>query len=302
MKYRDKFYVFQRLFLKLKIAFILTCLCAGVLFSRCTGEKWYSVNVDAYSMENSLIRITYGSPPEGYWGNGIIEFLYKPTNENFGYTLDTYGCGYAMYDRTGPASYELLNENSDMVEVRITFTDSVDVVKRERIYRNLPILEIEYEKLSIWWWEDFFDNPDDSVVVSVYGIPQDITKGLHTEYKKTAEEKCGHNFGDCFINAADSDSAKCTYKEHFIFGVHSTRTGRGIGEVLPVKIGLHDGWKLWWSDRNIPNYESFPVKELPIKRWIFIYKGGRQGLMKMGKAIVDEKDSISDIDLNSPVF
>ena len=188
MKYQEKMPVLQILLIKYSVI-LVSCLCITILFFRCIGEKWYSVNVDEYSMENSLIRIKYGSPPAGYWGNGIIEFLYKPTSENFGYTLDTYGCGYAMYDRTGPVAYELVKENPNMVEVKVTFTDSVYVVKRERIYKNLPILEIEYEKLSIWWWEDFFHNPDDSVVVSVYGIPQDITREKHAVYKKAAEEK-----------------------------------------------------------------------------------------------------------------
>jgi hypothetical protein len=105
---------------------------------------------------------------------------------------------------------------------------------------------------------------------------------------------CGHNFGDCYLEAAGSTVEQVTYKEHFIFGFHDRTSGVGLGFVLPSRIGLHNGWKLW----SMYNYESFPFygteKSLPLKRWIFVTTTGKEGILEIGKAIADNAGSLSE--------
>jgi hypothetical protein len=250
-----------------------------------------SITVGKKSMQNSVLRVTYGSPPGGYWGRGIIEFRHLVWDQNFGYTLDTYGCGSRKYDRTGPAKYVQRSLSSTVAEVDIEFNDCVTVKKTERLFAGLPVLEIEYATLRVLWFEDFWDVPDGNPVFSMYGVDREITRD---QYRKTYACK-PENFGTCFIPKLGSKVDDCVYKEHLIFGVHSSKTGRGIGEVYPRSLGMRD-WKIWWYDRSTANYECFPGgcchKTLSdVKRWIFLYEGGRSGLISLGKQIADAAES-----------
>lgn len=266
------------------LAFILVLALPKLGVSQCT------VNTATKTIENSVLTVRYGKPSAGYWGNGIIEFRYKPTKENFGFTFDAFGCAAATYDRTGPSTFSVVHQGADYAEVDVRFTDCVSVTKRDRLYDGVPLYEITYSSLSTMWFEDFFDNPQVPVVMAVYGIGHDITKAHHTAYFS----QCGNcdgsawsTCGTCFINAAGSSVSNCTYNGHFIFGVHNLATGRGCGQAFPVSLGMNN-WKPWWAGdigKPVPNYEMFT--KAAHKRWIFVYEGGRDGLFKIGKAIVD---------------
>ena len=257
-------------------------------------EKWFKVDTINQSISNNLIEIGYGSDKiiEGNKLSGLSFFNYKPSGTNLANVLDAYGYGYARYYFGGPSTYEVSHKDSDYVEISVSMRseskNGVDIQKKERIFRDLPVLEIEYSKLDLLWWEDFYttDN-EENREYAIYGIDKEITPEMHKTFWEAAEKNCGHNFGDCYLHAAGSDTTKSTYKGYLIFGYYDTQTQVGLGFVLPGSIGLHNGFKLW----SMHNYESFPFykmpQKLPLKRWIFATSKGRDGILSMGKAIVD---------------
>ncbi len=260
------------------------------------------------SIANDLIEVGYGADKivEGNRLSGLTCFKYKPSNTNLADALDAYGYGYARYVTGGPSLYVISHNDDNYVEATVSMIseDSVaDVRKKERIFRDLPILEIEYSKLNLLWWEDFYSASNSHERVYVfYGIDQLITSKMQANYREVAEKNCGHNFGDCYLQAAGSDIKQSTYKGYVIFGFFDVNTQVGMGFVLPESIGLHDGFKLW----SMHNYESFPFyhmqKKLPLKRWIFATSKGREGILSMGKAIVDINAKNENISLNIDIL
>jgi hypothetical protein len=237
--------------------------------------------------ENALLKINYGKPDLGLNNFGITKMIHKPSGINYGFALDLYGCGYAKYDSIGPTSFKVLKNNVDTLEIEVKYSNCVNVTKIERLFKDKPILEIEYKNIEVLWVEDYFDNPDTSVVWQVLGVNQVITRNDWKNFRKTAEDSCGHNFGDCFLKAAGANPEEINYKGYFIFGVYSPASGNGIGEVIPYQKNMHDCWKPWWDDRKIPNYECFPMENHSYKRWIFLFEGGAASLYKLGKNIAD---------------
>lgn len=246
-------------------------------------------DADDNMIENELLRIRYGpdKSPEGNILTGITEFIYKPAGINFADSMDAYGCGYAKYHSGGPDAFEITHEGDDFIEATLTMKNGVDVLKKDRLYAGRAIFEIEYEKLEIGWWEDFYRVPGDDLVYSVYGIDREIDAAEHAKLRAAAEEKAGHNFGDAFLEAAGVSTDEVGYRGYFIFGVYARESGVGLGFVMPKAVGLHDGWKLW----SMHNYESFPFHgteaQLPLKRWIFVVTGARADLFETGKAIAN---------------
>jgi hypothetical protein len=261
---------------------MVTCgLSALVILASCVcAQDWYSVDPSTKHYENDVIEVTHGGSHSGYWGKGITTFKRKDETFNYGYTLDCFGCGYAAYDRTGPSTFEMAQATDDMLEMHLRYTDCVNVDKRERLFRGLDILEMEYASISVLWYEDFLNNSS-SPTFFLYGVDTDITK---TYYNQTSCS--GENFGDCWMGNMGVSAAACTYKNHLIFGSHNGGDGKGIGEVYPTAMGIHD-WKVWWSDRPTANYECFPAAKSNQKRWIYLYEGGREGGIAKGKQICD---------------
>ncbi len=256
--------------------------------------SWYQIDSANHSIQNSLIEVGYGPDKitEGNRLTGLGLFKYKPANINLANSLDAYGYDYATYYKNGTASFEISHTGNDYVEITTSHRSSKgnEVLKKERIFKDQPIWEIEYQKLDLLWWEDFYtlENEKDRVY-TMLGVNEEITSELHDKIRKTAEAKCNHNFGDCYIRAAGSTIEKSTYKGYFIFGFYDAKTKIGLGFVLPKAIGLHDGFKLW----SMHNYESFPFynteKKLPIKRWIYAVSNGKEEIISLGKSIVDSK-------------
>lgn len=246
------------------------------------------IHIQQKTFENNVLLVGYGSDVEneGFTMTGITKFIYKPTGENFASTLDAYGYGYAKY-HSGKVVFPSASADGDIVEVEVHCSNGVDVVKTNRLFRDTAVLEIEYHKFEAVWFEDFYSKPTKDRVYSIYGLENEMDKAEHARCRTTAEDSVGHNHGDAFLKAAGVAPDDVWYRDHFIFGFYSRKTGCGLGFVQPRSFGLHDGWKLW----SMYNYESFPSYsdsyKLPAKRWIFVVTGGREDLFTKGKAIAD---------------
>lgn len=257
------------------------------------NTDWFQVDSINQSISNNLIEVGYGRDKivEGNKLSGLTLFNYKPTNTNLAEALDAYGYDYARYVTGGPSEYEISHKDDNYVEATVSMLseDSIaDVQKKLRIFKDLPILEIEYSKLNLLWWEDFYNRGNEgNRLYTIYGLDKEIDTKLHAKLREKAEKDYGHNFGDCFLKAAGANMDKIIYKGCFIFGFYDVNTKVGLGFVLPESIGLHDGFKLW----SMHNYESFPFygieQKLPLKRWIFATSNGRDGILLMGKKIAD---------------
>ena len=253
----------------------------------------FSYNLKSKSISNSIIEVGYGNDKivEGNRLSGITSFIYKPTGTNLADALDAYGCDYAKYYNSGHADFEITKQTKEFIEacVMIKSDNCVQVIKKHRIYSAKPIFEIEYSQLDMLWFEDFYTlEGENNRVYAFYGMENEITPEMHVKNREEAENTCHHNFGDCYLKAAGSSLENSIYKGHLIFGFYDKNSKVGLGFVLPANIGLHNGFKLW----SMHNYESFPFygmkKELPLKRWIFAFEGGKDGLIKSGKDIVDK--------------
>lgn len=258
----------------------------------------FTIDPQWLRIENSQLAIAYSPDPIHNRGPkaGVSEFRRKSNGENYAVSLDAFGAGYALYS-IGSCGSEVSHLGDDYVEVTLTRTEQVDVVESYRLFPRSSVLEIEYRRLDLTWWQDFYNVPGDDVVYSIHGLDREIDAQAHAAFRKKAEEAAGHNFGDAFLQAAGADPAKCAHAEHFIFGAYSRQTGRGIGFVMPTRIDLHSGFKLWSMD----TYESFPFrwlrksaedraerqKLLPLRRWIFAFDGGREGMFTLGRSIAE---------------
>ena len=172
----------------MRFAFLmLVFLAAGALASE-TGPRG---DAGERTIENTVLRVRYGpdKSPEGNILTGITEFVYKPSGINFADSLEAYGYGYAKYHSGGPDSFEITHAGDDFVEATVTMKNGVDVVKRDRLYANKAILEIEYEKLDILWWEDFYKIPGDDLVYSVYGVDHEIDSAEHASLRAAARSQ-----------------------------------------------------------------------------------------------------------------
>ncbi|MBD3392561.1 MAG: hypothetical protein GF418_10775 [Chitinivibrionales bacterium] len=101
-----------------------------------------------------------------------------------------------------------------------------------------------------------------------------------------AEAACGHNHGDCFIEANGSTVDACTYNGYFIYGMINRDNGHGIGVVYPTSLAVHD-WKIWWDKDNCISTEAFTGSGAGAKKWFIGLRNGKEGLFTLGKAIVD---------------
>lgn len=254
-----------------------------VVFFHCNTdkEKWYHVNVDEKSIENSRIQYRYAG---GEFGMAIQDFINKSTNEDLSYSFDAIGTGYAKYDTTEVEFTQIIPENNSVqIEIKTGKTR-----KFERIFKDLSVLEIEYLEMNALWIEDKIQVAGDSsdITFVMYGM-KDIV-GM-TEGKRLwdeAEKACGHNFGDCFIKANGSTPEKCDYNGYFVYGVINRKTGHGVGFVYPTSITIHD-WKVWWDGINQIAIEFFPRGNMG-KRWIFTIMEGKDEILKIGKSIVNQ--------------
>lgn len=266
-------------------------------------EDWYLIDSTHKIMGNNLIEIGYGSDKivEGNRLSGLTIFNHKPSNTNLAEVMDAYGYDYARYYIGGPAKYKISHKDDDYIETTVSmFSERVNemrIEKKERIFRDLPILEIEYSKLDLLWWEDFYsESKEENRAYTIYGIKEEITPEMHATFREKAENSCGHNFGDCYLKAAGSNIEKSIYKGCIIFGFYDMNNQVGLGFVFPASIGVHNGFKLW----SMHNYESFPFyhmqQKLPLKRWIFATSKGKEGILSLGKSIADiyaEKENLS---------
>jgi hypothetical protein len=251
----------------------------------------------AVSYGNEHLRVTHGVARrvEGNLLSGITGLVHVPTGDDFAIVLDACGTGYARYFRDGPPSVEVGRDGSGATVT--TRDENCHMVKHERLWDDAPVLEVEYRRLDLTWWEDFYRVPcaaEDSPVYRIHGLAGEVDRARHAELRATAEAAAGHNFGTAFLAAAGVSPEQCTYRGHLVFALAERRTGRGLGFVIPARVGLKDGFKLW----SMGNYESFPFWDaedrragLPLKRWIYVADGTERDPLSLGRRIADRLSS-----------
>jgi len=267
------------------IAFIMLLLASSIVFGQ--------VNVQNVSIETSALKIRYAAcRPSGCAGFAMTEFTWKKYSLNLANMLDCMGYGYALYIAKGPTKFTQTADNAGYLEVSEQWADngndprngnpmSGSVTKSDRVYKNVPVLEINYSQMNLLWWEDI--GRSENSTLAIYGISADIPEATFKQYQSCAKNKNGGEpFGTDLVVCAGSTTAACTYKNYRIHGNINPGTNRGIGFVTPVSVGWKD-FKFWDSY----SYEQFPAIKSNFKRWMFAFEGGRTGLMTMGQQIVD---------------
>ena len=251
-------------------------------------NKWWSIKdtlVTQKIIENRYFRYRHGQLNSGFHFSGIRDFVNKETGEDHALIIEALGTGYAEYDPTVETFSKVLDEN-DYLEMYIRTGKSEKV---ERMYKDLPLMEIQYTAMGALWVEDKFQvaGSRSRLAFSMYGMDDVVGIDRGQELWQKAEAACGHNFGDCFIRANGSTVLDVTYRDHFIYGMINLDTGKGIGFVYPTRVAVHD-WKVWWDDVGQISIEFFPESRVGT-RYIFLIDGGREEMIEFGKMVVDSK-------------
>lgn len=269
-----------------RIALVAICI---PLLSSCIGSQeeainlgqgWYQIDPAGPRVRTELISYEYRV---GKYGMAIQDFVHHKNQNDYSYSFDAIGTGYAKYDSTSVKVVSIQEgENEVAFELVTGKTRKID-----RVYRQSSILEIEYLEMDALWIEDKLEVPGNSadLIFAMRGMPDVEGFAEGKRLWEAAEQECGHNFGDCFIRSNGSEPDLCEYKGYFVYGLLNRRTGHGIGFVYPTSLTVHD-WKIWWDEPNKVAIEFFPQGEIG-KRWIFPLTGGKDELLKKGIEIIE---------------
>ena len=183
-----------------------------------------------------------------------------------------------------PARVTRVTQQNNYTDIEI---ETGLVHKIDRIYKNIPLLEIIYQRNDADWTEDFIkaEGRESSISFVMYGMKDINSFSEGQALWKKSEELCGHNYGDCFIKANKSSIQDCQYKGHFIYGFLNKKSGIGTGFVYPTLLGIHE-WKVWWTESNKIEIEYAP-KQKTASRWIYPVSNGKHELLTFGKWVVD---------------
>lgn len=244
------------------------------------NQNWYRFDSTRAQISTDLITYEYRL---GKYGMAIQDFVHLTNQNDYSYSFDAIGTGYARYDST---SVQFVSVTTGRDEAALEVL-SGKTRKIERIRRHSPVLEIEYLEMGALWIEDKIEVPGnaDDLVFVLRGMRDVEGFAEGRRLWKAAEEKCGHNFGDCFIQANGSEPADCEYKGYFIYGLLNRRTGEGIGFVYPTALTVHD-WKVWWDEPGKVAIEFFPSGRTGT-RWIYPITRGKEDLFEKGIEIID---------------
>jgi len=254
-----------------------------------TSPPWYTIDELERTVETSLFSYKYdtGGHPHG---SGVKQWVDKRVDEGISfpsgdkYVID--GCGTGYHENINDVPHiQSVNPHDDYVELEITI-GSRDV--RHRIFRDLAILEIEYIENPCGWVAEEWRVTSDLLWV-MHGMPEeDYSKSEIEWLRAQSEANCGDKVrSDCMVEAAGAEWEDVQYKGYIIAGA-LTETGHGIGMVSKVDDshaveGGHWRFPKW----RIGKAEWFHLQDGTI-RWVYFVTDGREELLSLGKAIVDE--------------
>lgn len=236
---------------------------------------WYQVDTETKQVETDHLLYRYGS---GYLHNGdgvsIIEFIDKRTMQNTAYGFDGQYKGQAWDDT--PVQILKVVESAETLDLHI---QTGQTTKIDRIYRDRPVLEIIYEENHADWTEDFVRayGEAEHVAFIMHGLPDIAGLAQGKALWDAAEMACGHNYGECFLQAAGGSVATCQIDAHFVYGYVNRRTGYGTGFVYPTWITTRE-WKVWWTETHKIEIEYAPHENTG-RRVIFPITNGREEMM-----------------------
>jgi hypothetical protein len=297
---------------------IITLTCLFLCFHGLAGtEDWYTADIDNdnghHTFENSVVRYDYYVVPgasecftgncqfctsEGCgecpydrpMGNGIGNFIIKSVDEDVCPFWNTAGTGYNLCDYSKPVISDF-TEYDKYIEYKVVQNNQQ---KWERFYKDLPILEVEYISVNCLWLDDGLWVQGERPTLVSYGM-DDIEgmtagKALWEQSEDICEAKGDehHNFGNCFVEANGSNPGDVLYNGHLIFGFINKANGHGSGFVIPYN-NLRD-IKFFWDSDDLVNVEYWDglMRAQGSKRYYFAVTGGRDEIMEVGRAIVDE--------------
>lgn len=243
---------------------------------------WYSVDRKNNTITTDHLHYQYGF---GYLHNGdgtsITQFIDPRTGENTAYGFDGQYLGTAWDGE--PAQILDVQAHADYVDIHVQTgqTDKID-----RVYKNRALLEITYQRNTADWTEDFIKVNGEEVTFVMHGLADVVGLAAGKALWDKSEALCGHNYGECFIQAAGGTVEGCLYKGHFIYGYLNRQTGHGTGFVYPTWITTHE-WKVWWTESHKIEIEYAPHGNTG-KRCIFAVVNGREEVLAVGKQWVDE--------------
>ncbi len=241
--------------------------------------SWYNINKDTLTIETGHLRYQYGT---GYLHNGdgysITQFIDKRTQENTAYGFDGQYLGDA-WDAT-PTQITAIHDTDAYVNIHVQtgLTRKID-----RVYKDSPAIEIIYQENNADWTEDFIRavGEESDITFVMYGLDDVVSLAQGKALWDKSESICGHNYGDCFIQAAGGKVEDCYYKKHFIYGYINRQTGHGTGFVYDTEITLRE-WKVWWTETHKIEIEYAPHSKTG-KRYIFGVVNGRDEIIATGQ-------------------
>ncbi|MDD5672827.1 MAG: T9SS type A sorting domain-containing protein [Chitinivibrionales bacterium] len=276
---------------------VLTCW-----FIAPAQTKWYTAIIDnaggKHAFENSKIRYDYFFAPSGGgcfgasnccyqsgceacfhnrpMGTAIGKFLNKSSNnENVCGSWGGAGTGSNICDFS-KAQVTNFSEKTNYIEYQIsTPTQS----RWERLYKDIGVLEQQYIYASCYWLDDVLFGPGAAPVFVSYGITQPVTHAMAVAAGSANSIHLTPNW----------KNAAVLYKGYAMYGFIDPATGHGSGYVVRMGSVENLAWKGFWDETNVINVEFWDGTQRAggSKRWYFPLTGGRDELLRVGKAIVD---------------
>lgn len=247
--------------------------------------SWYTFDVETKTIANGILTIQYG---QRYLHNGegaaITRFEDARTGVNYSLGFDAQYRGQAWDAQPVTLGVPEVNERFADMLVRTGQTDKID-----RLYRDVPILEITYSRNLADWTQDFIHTPgaEADIAFVMDGMADVVSLGQGRALWQAAEAQFGHNFGDHFITVNGSTVERCMVDGHFIYGFVNRVTGHGLGIVYPAWITTHE-WKVWWTEANRIEIEYAPHGNLG-RRWIFAVTQGKDEVLEIGRRLAKDQ-------------
>ncbi|MEM7735239.1 MAG: hypothetical protein AAF267_05555 [Deinococcota bacterium] len=237
--------------------------------------KWYNVNPDTLRIHTEHLDYAYGAD---YLHNGdgvsITKFVDPRTGQNTAYGFDGQYKGDAW--DAHPAQIQNVEAHADYVDIHV---QTGQTRKIDRVYRERGALELIYERNHADWTEDFIrtHGPAEAATFIMHGLADVVGLSQGKALWDASEAACGHNYGECFLDAAGGSVQACELDGHFVYGFINQKTGHGTGFVYPTWITTHE-WKVWWTETHKLEIEYAPHKNTG-RRLIFPVINGRTELM-----------------------
>lgn len=261
--------------------------------------NWGSITIgtNQVTLENSKLRAQYSQVTFGDGAVNIVitTLIDKDTNTNHaGGQIDGVWMGYAS-GRGNLTSATIVTDTIAEKKVRMEFAET-GVIQEVSIFPDLPILKINYLSYGVNVVDIGSPGGTGDGTYGIYGAQAwQALRQTNTDPNLLNHANEHHrltydlypNYPFPLIDTPDWNGfapIPLNYNNQLIMTVFNNQSGYGYGRIYPYAVGNY--LKLLWKT----GFEMFPYwssGHQPYVSYIFLGAGGENGLINLGKSVVD---------------